>query len=272
MGNFDANKYISSIWISEDVHADSDKNISLVSYPGITPELLIPLEGCIKFFCKGKMVVTSKSVLFAFLNANLYVNFSSLQKFALISFKSRGLAGLLPFMSVLPTDLIKNPIIHADLIFGEKINHLQKGLREKETAQITYEILDFLKSCFTNETGFIAEVAEGIDTDFTLSNIRKCTNYSYSTIERKFKAETGLTPKRYLTLKRFKTVVATLIESGNTDWMNYVAAYDYHDQSHFIKEIKKYTGLTPSQLLEQKNFLKYRPDIRFLTNFYNEKP
>jgi len=52
--------------------------------------------------------------------------------------------------------------------------------------------------------------------------------------------------------------------------MDYVVKYGYFDQWHFIKEIKRYSGFIPSQVLEEKNLLNYRPETSFLTKFYNE--
>lgn len=271
MAHTDIEKCIASIWVHEATDGVDKDATHSVSYPGITPELLIPLDGHFEYVYQGKRHSAAKSILFAFLHENIYTDFSNLKKFVIVSFSSRALAGLLPFTAVPPAVLIRHSIVPARQMLGAQIDELQKGLADKNAEQITAEVLNFLNDCFTRQTGFIAEVAEVTGPDFSLHSIRKCTNYSYSTIERRFKEETGLPPKQYLTLKRFKSVVANLIASGSTDWMDYVVRFGYHDQSHFIKEIRKYSGMSPSQLIRQKNLLQLRPDLSFLTKFYNEK-
>jgi len=166
------------------------------------------LDGHIEYRYKREMRSTSKSVLFSFLHDKIQNDFSLLPRFAIISFKSRALAGLLPFISVKPTDLINNPIIEADLIFGDKINRLQEHLSKLHPDVIPDEILDFLKECFSAYHGFMAELMDEWGNDFSLDNIRQQTKYSYSTIERRFKAETGINPKQYSTLRRFKNAMA----------------------------------------------------------------
>lgn len=265
------NNYIENIWIGENLPVQKSHSANLISYPGITPELLIPLAGYIEYQYKNQVRRTSKSVLFSFLHDKIHNDFSLLPRFAIISFKSKAIAGLLPFISVKPTDLINNPIIEADLIFGDKINRLQNHLSKLHTDVIADEILDFLKERFSPNHGFLSELMDEWGNDFSLDNIRQHTKYSYSTIERRFKAETGINPKQFSTLKRFKNAIANLVATKNTSWMDYVVKYGYFDQSHFIKEVRKFTGMSPSQLVSQPNLLKLRPDISFLTNFYNEK-
>lgn len=264
------NNYIENIWIGENLPVQKSHSANLISYPGITPELLIPLEGHIEYRYKNEVRRTSKCVLFSFLHDKIHNDFSILPRFTIISFKSRAIAGLLPFISVKPTDLIDDPIVEADLIFGDKINSLQKHLSKLHTDVIPDEIFDFLKESLSPCHGFMSEFMHEWGNDFSLDNIRQHTKYSYSTIERRFKAETGINPKQFFTLRRFKNASASLVSTKNTNWMDYVIKYDYFDQSHFIKEIKRYSGLTPSQVLGENNLLKYRPDTNFLTKFYNE--
>ena len=263
------NNYIENIWIGENLSVRKSHSENLISYPGITPELLIPLDGHIEYRYKNEMRRTSKSVLFSFLHEKIQNDFSLLQRFVIISFKSSAIAGLLPFISVKPSDLINDPVIEADLIFGDKINRLQKHLSILHNDVIPDEILGIMNASFSPTYGFMSEFMGEWGNDFSLENIRKHTRYSYSTIERRFKSETGINPKQFFTLRRFKNAFVNLVTTKNTNWMDYVAKYGFFDQSHFIKEIKRYSGLTPSQVLDQKNLLNYRPDTSFLTKFYN---
>ena len=132
-----------------------------------------------------------------------------------------------------------------------------------KTADIQ-QIVDSLDTWFAarqdkSYRGFLGEMAEELKEDCSPKNILSATNYSYSTLERYFKKETGLTPKAFQTLIRFKLATEELYNSRNRDWIHYVNKYKYFDQSHFIKEIKRFTGFTPSQLLTIPGLISYRP-------------
>ncbi len=267
------NEYIKNIWIYDlNNHLVEDKQLWLTSYPGITPEIVIPLEGHLEYYYNGQSFRSKNGILFSFLHHSIKNNFATSPKFVVISFKGNAIASLLPFMTIKPIDLIKNPIVPLEYIFDKSILLLQKKLRKiKDNELIIGELMHYFHEIFNpNNAGFVSDLVGELGKDMTIKSILKATNYSYSTIERRFKAETGLTPKKYLILKRFKTALAKIVDSKNTDWMQYVADLGYHDQSHFNKEIYRFTNLTPSQLLTQQNFLDYRPDLDFLTNFYNE--
>ncbi|MEM9895979.1 MAG: AraC family transcriptional regulator, partial [Bacteroidota bacterium] len=103
------------------------------------------------------------------------------------------------------------------------------------------------------------EMAEELKEDCSPKNILSDTNYSYSTLERYFKKETGLTLKGFQTLTRFKLATEELYTTQNQNWIHYVDKFKYFDQSHFIKEIKRFSGFTPSQLLNTPGLISYRP-------------
>ncbi|MEM8567886.1 MAG: AraC family transcriptional regulator [Bacteroidota bacterium] len=249
----------------------SDSNHPLVSYPGITPEIIIPLSGHLEFQYLNQKFYTSKSVLFSFIHGNVITFLNSASRFAVITFKSRALASLLPFMTISSSDHIQNPVVEANLIFGKRIDELQQSLLHKSSIEIGEEIEGWLYGLYNeSQEGFVANLVEDLSDDFTVKSIMDLTRYSYSTIERRLKSETGITPKRFLSLRRYKSALAEMILSQNTDWMYYVAKYGYHDQSHFIKEVIKFTGLSPSKLVLQNSLLTKRPETDFLTNFYNE--
>jgi len=56
---------------------------------------------------------------------------------------------------------------------------------------------------------------------------------------------TGLTPKLYSQINRFQTSLQ-LIREGNSSLTSIAYECGYADQSHFIREFKSFTGLTPS--------------------------
>ena len=64
-------------------------------------------------------------------------------------------------------------------------------------------------------------------------------------IER-FKADVGVTPKRYCRLLRFQRVVARTHHGRPTDWTELALACGYFDQAHLIHDFREFSGLTPT--------------------------
>jgi AraC-like DNA-binding protein len=68
----------------------------------------------------------------------------------------------------------------------------------------------------------------------SVADIEALTGYTRRQLQRIFREQTGLPPRDFLKVVRFQQALA----SGARD--------TYADQSHFIKEFKRITGLTPS--------------------------
>jgi AraC-like DNA-binding protein len=66
-------------------------------------------------------------------------------------------------------------------------------------------------------------------------------------IER-FKADVGVTPKRYCRLLRFQGVVARAHNAGQTpiEWAALALDCGYFDQAHLIHEFREFSGLAPT--------------------------
>lgn len=72
------------------------------------------------------------------------------------------------------------------------------------------------------------------------------------TLERKFKLYTGITPKQFSGIVRLNASAKRLKKMNTQETLTDIA-YDsgYFDQAHFIKEFRKYTGITPHQYQQE---------------------
>lgn len=233
---------------------------NVYAYPGIRPEMILVIDGILHYSYLGKTHSTNKSLLASHIDKEFLFNTSFIRSFVIIQFKPKAIASLQPFVKVTAKDLMKNSICDADLVFGKEIASLTAYLKNKNEDEIVNILDDWLFSKLDeNRVGFITDVFEESDQHKTIQSMLDRTNYSYSTLERYFKKETGMTPKKYQTLRRYKQAVEEIYDSQNNDWLHYVEKYGYYDQSHFIKEIKRYTNFTPQQLLNTPGLRTYRP-------------
>lgn len=252
-------KHIDHYWILNNAQEVFKDTTEIYGYPGIKPDLIINISGSFTYFYKGKKHFASKSLLSSFINGEVIIDTSHLETLAIVQFKPRALSSLLPFVRNSAKELMSNCICNADEVFGTSVNQLAQYLKNKPADQIALEIDHWLSGFYqADREGFLVEMASELKSQCSPSAIMAKTNYSYSTLERYFKKETGLTPKKYQSLQRYKYAVEEIYSTQNIDWMHYVNKYGYYDQSHFIKEIKRYTTFTPAQLLSIPGLLKFR--------------
>ncbi len=80
----------------------------------------------------------------------------------------------------------------------------------------------------------------------TLANRLSVTS---KTLERKFAAYIGKTPRQYSKLIRFRQILKDLSSIKNVNLTEHACRNGYFDQSHFIHDFKMYTGHTPKEFL-----------------------
>lgn len=81
----------------------------------------------------------------------------------------------------------------------------------------------------------------------TVSELSKKVFWSSRQINRYFHSQFGITLKEFIKIVRCNATYEE-ISNGNLNPQS-----DFFDQAHFIKEIKKYTGVTPKELNKNKN-------------------
>ncbi|WP_421918959.1 DUF6597 domain-containing transcriptional factor [Marinifilum sp.] len=160
------------------------------------------------------------------------------------------------FYLLCKTDVIKtidnnlNPVE----CFGDSVLDLEKELFKTSLQQDRIHLIENYFENYLNDIGKqrdkdfekIVSYIESKKGDCTIRELPTLFNTSASTIERKFKKKLGLTPKKYSMLVRF----VNQFLFGKKDFSDYCYnnGFNYFDQSHFIKEMRKFSGLTPKQL------------------------
>lgn len=85
---------------------------------------------------------------------------------------------------------------------------------------------------------------------YSVKDILEKVYLSERTMQRHFLKQLGMSPKQYARICRFNTVRERLEQVPHTNWLEVVYTFGYHDQSHFIKEFKKFSGKTPTQYVD----------------------
>nr|WP_315221797.1 AraC family transcriptional regulator [uncultured Flavobacterium sp.] len=77
-------------------------------------------------------------------------------------------------------------------------------------------------------------------------------NLTERTVQIRFQKYAGYSPKELLRFLRFKMVLGRLIDDKEkiTDMFEIISAFNYHDQSHLIKDFQHFLGTTPQQFIK----------------------
>jgi len=90
----------------------------------------------------------------------------------------------------------------------------------------------------------------------TVKALREFLDISERQFERRFSETVGISPLSYIRVKRFNEALR-LMQTGHYNRLTDIAyALNFHDQSHFIRDIKSFTGVTPTRLSQKMdNFI-----------------
>ncbi len=256
----DLQQHIDHYWIVRDVEDWFYAQKQLYAFPGITPEMFIVLEGHLTYRYQGQRVSTQESTLFGFIHGDIHLDLSALRSFAIVVFQARALSSVMPFLRVPASTFIQRPIQPLEEIFADFNHTLLCRLRNCSATELAAELDGWLLGHYRpGRSGLLTHLAQELPRNFDLKDLRKQTNCSVSTLERHFKQDTGLRPKQYQRIHRFRGVIEHLYATRSADWSEYVDQFGFFDQSHFIREVRAFTGFTPTQLLTTPGLLPYRP-------------
>jgi len=97
-----------------------------------------------------------------------------------------------------------------------------------------------------------------------VSQLCKIYNITPRSLERHFMQEIGLPAKELLQIFRINKAIRILAEEPNANLAGLSYLSGYFDQSHFIKDIKKITGISPGQLQGSESSNKSIHDRLFI--------
>jgi AraC-like DNA-binding protein len=79
-------------------------------------------------------------------------------------------------------------------------------------------------------------------------------------LERRFKRQVGIGPKLFCRIQRFQRVFREIESGGN--WVEAALACGYYDQAHLVRDMREFSGETPSALLKGDELARH-----FLSHF-----
>jgi AraC-like DNA-binding protein len=169
--------------------------------------------------------------------------FPAKSKVFAVSFK------LLALEYILETSVAKqglNPQQLADNFWG--INESDLTNFENLVDNVSEKILAIKNSKnIENKKSVLFDLIYASNGAITVKELSEKSCWSSREINRYFSKYVGVTLKAYCNILRFKASLPQIKEG------NYFPEQNFADQNHFIREVKKYSGITPKELNKNEN-------------------
>lgn len=152
-----------------------------------------------------------------------------------------------------------NHVIDAHELLGRAIDDAAEALRRAdgtaEMVEIVEAMIAGLVARARRQSNFVAQVDAWLAHSHSpqIDDLVAATGLSRRQVERRCNALYGAPPK--LLARKYRALKAAVALAAHEADASALIERGFYDQSHFIREVKQFTGLTPVQLREQPNLL-----------------
>jgi AraC-like DNA-binding protein len=156
---------------------------------------------------------------------------------------------------------IKNQIVELADLIGNHAEILQSQLVEANSITLKLQLLQIFLIKQLEKTvadpiyDYCIDRIFGADGLVTVTQLEKETGYSSRWLHAKFSEHLGTGPKNLSEIVRFKQFYQAFSAGANYQSLKEQIYHHYHDQSHFIRAFKRFTGSTPTDLQNSMNEL-----------------
>lgn len=118
---------------------------------------------------------------------------------------------------------------------------------ETFTQKVTEKITELLPETIDERKHRLFNLIYSSNGEMSVKELSEKTGWSSRQINRYFNQQFGLSLKAYCSILRFRASLGHIAEGKLFPELNFT------DQTHFIKEIKKFSGVVPKELSKNKN-------------------
>lgn len=150
-------------------------------------------------------------------------------------------------------------LVELNEVAGEDLNgHLMNAASEKKRVDILTNFLIVQSKLGRTRDTLIEESLDLIQANIssiTKTELLKHCHISERQFEKRFRHIVGVSPLAYIRVTRFNEAIR-LMKTGEFERLTDVAhALNFYDQSHFIRDLKEFSGITPTSIFQKvENF------------------
>lgn len=164
----------------------------------------------------------------------------------------------------LPLHELTDDTLDLDLLWGHCAHELAEQVHQASTASAKIAHLESFLLCrldllpsFNSTLQSAVAAVRQVHGDITITDLRTRLALSERQLERDFLQYTGLTPRQFVRLTRFRHVVS-LLHQPALPLTDVAYRAGYYDQAHFIHDFKAFASITP------REYRREQGDVGFL--------
>jgi AraC-like DNA-binding protein len=165
----------------------------------------------------------------------------------------------------IPAGKLHNLNVSLDTLWGSAANELRDRLLQAGTPAVCFRVLEqFLLSQAIPARELHPAVVhalrefQAVPQDRKIAAVIKHIGLSPKWFIEVFRSQVGLTPKLYCRLRRFRVALTLIRQQPQPDWAELAGTCGYFDQAHFIRDFRKFSGLSPTSYLADRMELQDR--------------
>jgi len=174
-----------------------------------------------------------------------------------VHFKPGGAAAFLG----MPADELASQVVELDAVWGNSVWDWRDQLLAARTPDSKFRILERLLSHRLAQRKLRQRhghaVAWALDQYMaepdlqTITSVSSRLGFSHKHFIDLFRRPTGLSPKVFCRIRRFQKVLREVQTRAEINWADVACSCGYFDQSHFVHDFNKFSGLKPSAYLSR---------------------
>lgn len=165
-------------------------------------------------------------------------------------------AGGAPALLHMPLGGLANQVVSLDELWGPAAHRLREQLLDAPHPAERLQTLErwLLRRLANANAALLCDPAirfavrqfDAHPSNARVATVRGATGWSIERFNRRFRDAVGMTPKRYLRVRRFQALLGAIASGGDDPWVQRALDAGYADQPHLVHEFGRLAGLTPS--------------------------
>lgn len=245
--------FIKCFWILENEKQDSVAGLQKV-LPDACPELIIHYGDRFRIRSEGKIRRQPYAFLFGPITRYIEIGPSGTTGMIAARFYPGALSAFLSF----PVKGIADRYVALDKVFGKEATALERSVRAdgKDHQQMIAVLETFLVARLL-QNGFVPVLKRSTLEQITGRQVVKIEALSEQLhigrrhLERKFNEQVGMTPRLFLRIVRFQNVFRIIHRKSVRNLTDLTYRAGYFDQSHFHRDFKAFTGMSPKDYFKE---------------------